>query len=84
MRHLNYGQTIVISADASVLGVGVCIGNMYVDCDGELVNRVIACVSHAFTAAKAKWKTIEQEAFALIFIILYFRVVLWGQPFEWN
>ena len=44
------------------------------------MNTVVACASHAFTTAVAKWKTIEQEAFALIYI-LYFRAVLWGQPF---
>ena len=59
-----------------MVGVGRCIGNRYVDSDGELVNRVVACASHAFTAAEAKWKTIEKE----VYIILYFRVVLWGQP----
>ena len=48
LGHLNYGQTIVVSADASVLGVGGCLGNRYVDSDGEVVNRVVACASHAF------------------------------------
>ena len=81
LGHLNYGQTIVVSADASVLGVGGCIG---VDSDGELVNRVMACVAHAFTAAEAKWKSIEQVAFAWIYTILYFRVVLLGHPSFWR
>ena len=71
----------MVSADASVLVEAGCIGNRYVDADEEIVNRVVACVSHAFTTAEEKWKTIEQEAFALIYIILYFRVVLWEQPF---
>ena len=81
LGHLDYGQTIVVSADASILGVGGCLGNRYMDEDGEVINRVVACASHAFTEAEAKWKTIEQEAFALIYLILYFRTVLWGQPF---
>ena len=39
LGHLNYGQTIVVSAYASVLGVGGCIGNRYVDSNGE-VDRI--------------------------------------------
>ena len=41
----------MVSVDASELGVGVCLGNRYVDSDGEIVNRVVACTSHAFTCA---------------------------------
>ena len=69
--HLNYGQTIVVSADASVLGIGGFIGNRYVDVHEETVNRVVACASHAFTQQKKNGKL-------LIYIIFYFRVVLWG------
>ena len=81
LAHLDYTQTIVLSTDASVLGVGGCLANRYLDEDGEVVNRVVACASHAFTAAESRWKTIEQEAFALIWGVMFFRAVLWGQPF---
>jgi hypothetical protein len=67
---------IVVQCDASVLGIG-----------GALINRtptgdrVIKCVSHAFTTAESKWKTIEQEAFAVVFTVLFFRTVLYGHHF---
>jgi hypothetical protein len=80
LAHLDYNKAVVVSADASVLGVGGCLSNRYVD-DGETITDVVACASHAFTAAEAKWKTIEQEAFASVWIIMYFRNVLWGHPF---
>ena len=46
------------------------------DEDGEVVNRVGACAPHAFTAAESRWKSIEQEAFALIWGVMFFRAVL--------
>ena len=54
---------------------------------GALINRspdgdwVIKCVSHAFTEAESRWKTLEQEAFAVVFTVLFFRTVLLGQYF---
>jgi hypothetical protein len=81
LAHLDYTLPIVVSTDASVLGVGGCLANRFVEQDGTVVNRVVACASHAFTEAEARWKTIEQEAFALVWIVMYFRGVLWGQPF---
>ena len=44
-------------------------------------DRVVKCVSHAFTEAESRWKTLEQEAFAVVFTLLHFRNVLWGHHF---
>ena len=44
-------------------------------------DRVVKCVSHAFTEAESRWKTLEQEAFAVVFTLLHFRNVLWGHYF---
>ena len=81
LAHLDYALPIVVSADASILGVGGCLANRYRDEQGDEVTRVVACASHAFTEAESRWKTIEQEAFALVWIVMHFRAVLWGQPF---
>lgn len=81
LAHLDYNKAVVLSADASVLGVGGTLSNRYIDEDGETVTDIVACASHAFTTAESKWKTIEQEAFASVWIILFFRAVLWGHPF---
>mgnify|MGYP007125724151 CR=1 FL=1 len=81
LARLDYSLPIVVSTDASVLGVGGCIANRYHNEDGEEVNRVVGCASHAFTEAESKWKTIEQEALALIWIVMFFRAALFGHPF---
>ena len=61
LARLNYEQTIVVTTDASVLGVGGCVSNRYRDESGELVNRIMAVASHAFIEAEGRWKTIEQN-----------------------
>jgi hypothetical protein len=76
LTHLDYEVPIVVQSDASVLGVGGCLINRYPDGD-----RVVGCVSHAFTEAESRWKTIEQEAFAIVYILIFFRAVLWGHNF---
>lgn len=55
-----------------MLGVRGRLYNRLVGEYREKFNRVVACVSHAFTAVEAKWKTIEQETFAIIWIVLFF------------
>jgi hypothetical protein len=76
LAHLNYEVPLVIQCDASILGVGGVLINRYPHGD-----RVIKCVSHAFTDTESRWKTLEQEAFAVVFTVLYFRTVLYGQFF---
>jgi hypothetical protein len=76
LAHLDYSVPIVVQCDASNLGIGGALINRYPSGD-----RVIKCVSHSFTPAEAKWKTTEQEAFAVVFVILHFRAVLFGHYF---
>jgi hypothetical protein len=76
LAHLDYSVPLVVMCDASILGVAGALANRYPDGD-----RLIEYVSHAFNEAESKWKTTEQEAFAVIFTILYFRAVLFGHYF---
>ena len=62
LAHLNYEQTIVVTTDASVLGVGGCVSNRYRNESGEVVNRIVTVASHA----EGRMKTIEQEAFGVV------------------
>lgn len=80
LAHLDYSKVTVVSADASILGCGGCISNRWRDENGEVATQVVACASHSFTPAESRWKTIEQEAFAFIWIVMYYRAVLIGQP----
>jgi len=76
LAHLDYSVPVVVQCDASVLGLGGVLINRYPQGD-----RVVKCVSHAFTEAESRWKTLEQEAFAVVFTLLHFRNVLWGHHF---
>jgi hypothetical protein len=76
LGHLNYDVPIVIQTDASNLGLGATISNRYPEGD-----RVVGCCSHAFTEAERRWKTLEQEAFAIIFAVLYWYAILYGHHF---
>jgi hypothetical protein len=76
LAHLDYSVPIVVQCDASTLGIAGALINRCPQGD-----RVIKCVSHAFTEAQSKWKTIEQESFAIVFILCFFRLVLIGHYF---
>ena len=81
LAHLDYSKAIVLSGDASIVGCGGYIGNMWYE-DEERIVKVVACASHTFTDAEAKWKTEEQEGFVLLWLCMYFRHLLIGQPFR--
>ena len=68
LSHLDYSVPLVLQCDASILGIGGALINRF----PEGVDRVIKCVSHAFTDAESRWKTLEQEAFAVVFVVLFF------------
>jgi hypothetical protein len=81
LAQLDYTKPIFVATDASIIGVGGVLENRYTDENGEEVRLVVACASHAFTAAEGRWKTIEQEAFAVVWVVMYFRALLWGHLF---
>ena len=80
MAHLHYDQLIMMTTDASVLGVGGCVANRFKNESGEIVNRIVAVASHAFTDAEGRWKTIEQEGFAAVWMVLGHRSIFMGTP----
>jgi hypothetical protein len=76
LAHLDYSVPMVLQTDASTLGVGAALINRHVESD-----RVVACCSHAFTEAEMRWKTVEQECFAVVFGVIYFYAILCGHHF---
>jgi hypothetical protein len=76
LAHLSYAVPIVLQTDTSTLGVGAALVNRYPEGD-----RVVACCSHAFTSAEMKWKTVEQECFAVVYAVVYFYAILYGHHF---
>jgi len=80
LQFLNYSEALVLRVDASILGVGAALFNIRVTAD-ERTERLLGVASHAFTKAERVWKTIEQEAFAVVFGCRYWYGILWGQCF---
>ena len=75
LAHLEYSLPLVLSADASVFGVGSYLSNCWKAEDDKVIDRLVACTLRAFTEAGLRWKTIdEQKAFAMVWIVMYF----WG------
>lgn len=67
------GGRFVLDTDASVQRIA---GVLQQEVDGRL--RVIEYAGKALSAAEAKWPIQELEAYANVYMILYFREFLWG------
>ena len=76
LAHIDFEVPIFIQTDASTVGIGACLLNRYPDHD-----RVLGFYSHSFTPAERKWKTIEQECFAIVSAVLHWSPILWGHFF---
>ena len=76
LAFLRYDVEKFLQVDGSIIGVGGTIYNRFPDGD-----RHCGYCSHAFTEVESTWKTIEHEAFVIIFCVMCFRPVLWGHPF---
>ncbi len=76
LHHLDYSMPIIVRTDASLVGVGGMILQVV---DG--VERPVAYASRAFSPVEARWSTIEQEAFGVVFAIESFQHYLQGHEF---
>lgn len=76
LAHINYSLPLVLRTDASNHGVG---GVLLQVVDG--VEHPVSYVSKAFTPVEARWATIEQECFAVVFSIEALQHHLRGHAF---
>ncbi|XP_055522952.1 uncharacterized protein K02A2.6-like [Wyeomyia smithii] len=77
LTHYNPKLKILVSADASMLGLGARIAHIFPD--GTV--RAICHVSRSLTAAESKYSQIEKEGLALIFAVTKFHRILFGRHF---
>jgi hypothetical protein len=77
LAHLDYSKELVLRTDASVKGIGGALFQIGED----KVEQLVALASKAFTAAEAKWTTIEQECFAVFYCIRKWEHLLRGHSF---
>nr|XP_040226826.2 uncharacterized protein K02A2.6-like [Anopheles coluzzii] len=77
LTHYDPKQAIIVSADASSVGLGATISHKYPD--GSI--RVVQHASRALTAAEKAYSQIDREGLAIIFAIKKFHKMIFGRKF---
>ncbi|XP_040164705.1 uncharacterized protein K02A2.6-like [Anopheles arabiensis] len=78
LTHYDPNAEIVVSADASSVGLGATISHRYAD--GSL--KVVQHASRALTKAEANYSQIDREGLAIIFAVKKFHKMLFGRHFR--
>ncbi|XP_058820892.1 uncharacterized protein K02A2.6-like [Topomyia yanbarensis] len=78
LTHYNPALDIVVSADASSVGVGVTLSHKFPD--GTL--KVVQHASRALTAAEKNYSQPDREGLAIIFAVTKFHKMLFGRRFH--
>ena len=82
LYHPDYNLEWRVQVDASEIAVGGVFVQVYIDPrSGEKQYQVIALVSHKFSEPATRWHTIEQECFAIFFVIRHLSYYLYGKKF---
>ncbi|XP_052896596.1 uncharacterized protein K02A2.6-like [Anopheles moucheti] len=78
LTHYNPNAEIVVSADASSVGLGATISHKFAD--GSV--KVVQHASRALTKAEEKYSQIDREGLAIIFAVKKFHKMLYGRHFR--
>ncbi|KAK3914943.1 hypothetical protein KUF71_005631 [Frankliniella fusca] len=78
--HFNPKLPIVVTADASPVGLGGCLYHV-VEIDGVKRERPVIFVSCTLTPTQQAYSQIDREAFALVFVVTRLRKFLWARKF---
>lgn len=82
LYHPDYSLEWRVQVDASEIAVGGVLVQVVVDSrTGERQYQVIAVVSYKFSEAATRWHTIEQECFAIFYVIKKLSYYLYGKHF---
>jgi hypothetical protein len=65
----DYNLEWILRADASLLGVGIVLFQIFIDEEGNAINQPILFASKKFSEQAQKWSTYAQEALAMYFDI---------------
>uniref|UniRef100_A0AAG5DP56 RNA-directed DNA polymerase n=1 Tax=Anopheles atroparvus TaxID=41427 RepID=A0AAG5DP56_ANOAO len=77
LTHYDPRQEIIVSADASSIGLGATISHKYTD--GSV--RVVQHASRALSNTEQAYSQIDREALAIIYAITKFRKMIFGRRF---
>ncbi|XP_053662042.1 uncharacterized protein K02A2.6-like [Anopheles marshallii] len=78
LTHYDPNAEIVVSADASAVGLGATISHKFAD--GSL--KVVQHASRALTKAENNYSQIDREGLAIIFAVKKFHKMLYGRHFR--
>jgi hypothetical protein len=71
----------ILRADASKVGVGIVLFQVFVTTSGEKIHQPILFASQKFSDQARKWSTYAQESFAMYFALKQSEYYLHGKPF---
>ena len=80
----DYSLDWILRADASELGVGVVLFQVFLDPDGNKINQPLLFASKKFSDQAKKWSTYAQEAFAMFFGFKTCEYYLRGKKFTYE
>ncbi|XP_055522812.1 uncharacterized protein K02A2.6-like [Wyeomyia smithii] len=78
LTHYDPMQEIIVSADASSIGVGATISHKFAD--GQM--KVVQHASRAFTAAEQRYSQPDREGLAIVFAVTKFHKYIFGRRFR--
>lgn len=80
IMHYNPDLPIVVSVDASPVGVGAVLSHV-VKVKGKLVERPVMFASATLSQAQRNYAQVDREALAVVFALSKFHRFLWGREF---
>jgi hypothetical protein len=72
----DYDLEWILRTDASTVGVGAVLFQIFIDSNGVSVNQPIGFASQKFSGPATRWSTFEQEAYGIYFGVKYFAYYL--------
>jgi hypothetical protein len=80
LRTPAWDRPFIVQADASDYAVGACLAQNFLSSDGIEEEHPIAYASCKFTDTQRNWATIEKEAYAVIYALKQFDIIIYGMP----
>ena len=77
LRHINWGATIYLTTDASLMGIGAWIGQK----DAQEIIQPVICVSKKLSPTQQRWSATKRELYALMWAMNKLRMYLVGRQF---
>ena len=81
LAHFDESKELVLTTDASPVGIGACLSHRIIGEDGKSYLHPIAYASRTLNAAEKNYAQVEREGLAVIWAVKYFRQYLYCRHF---